>query len=755
MPNAALRPPTTVTIRLLRLLLAASLVGPAVLFVGTAWQERRVLLDEAARRAESSVEVLEQHATAALRAYELIFARVEEHVRSAPDENEAQRHAYLAAVDDELKETESLFLTDAAGRATAHSRFYPVGSIVLADRDYFRDLAPPQTSATPLIRGARFAREHPSSVSKTAHALEVKGLAVGAPNVGRFSGTLKLNIARSLTTSDGQFAGIVAISVAQEYFEAFHRQLAASRADSMVLARADGVLLARSPALGTEDLQQVLDPGNRRALLDRLTGGTTTFTSSLDGIERIAAFRKLAAYPIYVGYGLGTQAVLNAWHAHVLAYGTAAMLAALTLFGVTWLALRSAQEEVQARAHLIDEMGRREIAEQALRQSQKMEAVGQLTGGIAHDFNNLLAAVLGNLELLAKRLPDEPRLRRYVDGAMEGARRGAGLTQRMLAFARRQELKLEAVDVVALVHGMEDLLVRSLGSTIDVETCLPAQLAPALVDANQLEAALLNLAVNARDAMSKGGRIIIAGREEGSGNGPFGLAAGRYVVLSVRDTGEGMSADTLARAAEPFFTTKPVGKGTGLGLAMVHGLAAQSGGTLRIESVPGRGTCVELWLPHADGDAPANACSAQAEPALLSARACCVLLVDDDPLVLKGTAAMLEDLGHTVVETGSAHQALALLRAGAAFDLVITDQIMPSMTGVEMVAEIARMNPRLPVLLVSGFAALSEAEAGRVPRLAKPFTQSALTKAIAELVTADKENGTKRRTVPLSASERH
>ncbi len=267
---------------------------------------------------------------------------------------------------------------------------------------------------------------------------------------------------------------------------------------------------------------------------------------------------------------------------------------------------------------LTDVTGRR-AAEEALRQAQKIEAIGHLTGGVAHDFNNLLAVVIGNLDLLRKRLADaDPRQLRLLENALEGANRGAALTQRLLAFARRQDLKLEPVDVAQLVHGMSDLLQRSLGPLVRVEARFPLDLPAARADAHQLELALLNLGVNARDAMAEGGTLEIAARLE---HVPFGdggeLQGGAYVRLSLADTGCGMDADTLARATEPFYTTKGTGKGTGLGLSMVQGLAAQSGGRLALLSAPGRGTTAELWLPVAASPAAPTgsiALSARPEP---------------------------------------------------------------------------------------------------------------------------------------------
>ncbi len=717
--------------RRLRLLLLASVIVPALLFIGAALQERWLLMHEAAQRVDRTAEVLEEHTAAAFHAYELIFARIDEHLHAAPEENEAARHAYLARIDHDLKEVGSLFLVDVDGHVTAHSRFFPVPATDISDRDYFRMLAPMAREARQDLR--RDGVDEASTKGEPSIVLDRGGLAVGAPNTGRFSGNTKLNIARATIASDGGFAGAISISVSQEYFAAFQRTLSNSPRDSMALIRADGTVLTRSPALTSGQVEEARAPQNNMAVLARLGSGVSTFVSPLDHIERISSYRKLADYPIYVGYGLSTAAVLAPWHVHLAVYGVVAAIAALMLFGVTWLALRTAYDEARARTELIAEMGRREIAETTLRQSQKMDAVGQLTGGIAHDFNNLLAAVLGNLELLAKRLPADPRLRRYVEGAIEGARRGAALTQRMLAFSRRQELELEAVDLPAMVGGMAQLLVRSIGPLVRIDTRFPVQLAPAYADANQLESTLLNLVVNARDAMPKGGDIVISGREENLRLGnPLGLSAGHYVVLQVADTGEGMDAATLARATEPFFTTKEVGKGTGLGLAMVHGLAAQSGGTLRIESSPGRGTSIELWLPVAERVLDVRAAPS---PVLehTDARPYRILVVDDDPLVLTSTAAMLEDLGHHVSQASSAQEALGVLRAGQPVDVMITDQMMPGMTGLELASEASRLRPGLPILLASGFSEMSDVEAASLPRLSKPFTQATLAKAVVDL----------------------
>jgi PAS domain S-box-containing protein len=375
-----------------------------------------------------------------------------------------------------------------------------------------------------------------------------------------------------------------------------------------------------------------------------------------------------------------------------------------------------------------------EKAREALFQSQKMEAMGQLTGGIAHDFNNLLAAVLGSLELARKLVDPETRLARLLDNAARGAQRGASLTKRMLAFARHQELNLQPVDLSVLLRGMTDLLERSLGPTIGIETRLPSDLAAVVADANQLEMAVLNLAVNARDAMPDGGMLILAACMVKVSSDDEALSPGSYVCLSIIDNGSGMDEAIRLRALDPFFTTKGVGKGTGLGLSMVHGLAEQSGGRLVLKSKQGEGTTVEIWLPAASKP-PASATLAATEAATGSDRPLTILAVDDDYLVLTNMVAMLEDLGHKVFEANSGRQALTILRQPVAIDLVITDQAMPRMTGLQLISEIKSEWPDLPIVLATGYAELPPEGAG-FPRLAKPFMQHDLAAAVKSATTS-------------------
>ncbi len=374
-----------------------------------------------------------------------------------------------------------------------------------------------------------------------------------------------------------------------------------------------------------------------------------------------------------------------------------------------------------------------EAAREALYQSQKMEALGQLTGGVAHDFNNLLNAVVGSLELLRKQVTDDRQLG-LIANALKGATRGITLTQRMLAFARKQDLQVTSVNVYELVGGMTDLLSRSLGPSIELETFFPASLKPAAADPHQIELAILNLAVNARDAMPEGGKIMISARNEMVTAGSAGpLQPGEYVRLAVEDAGGGMDQETLARASEPFFTTKGIGKGTGLGLPMVLGTAAQLGGRLELESRPGLGTTAALWLPVSKQSSGSllDVAAADASPAGV-APSIRVLAVDDDALVLMNTVALLEDLGHQVVEASSGGEALRILGEDAAFDLVITDHAMPQMTGSQLIAELNRRWPQIPIILATGYAELPESLPAHVKRLGKPFWQKDLERAIAD-----------------------
>ena len=374
---------------------------------------------------------------------------------------------------------------------------------------------------------------------------------------------------------------------------------------------------------------------------------------------------------------------------------------------------------------------RQVMAEDALRQSQKMEAMGSLTGGVAHDFNNLLTPIIGSLDRLQRKRTGDEREQRLVAGALQSAEKAKTLVQRLLAFARRQPLQPVPVDVAKLICGMGELVSSTTGPQIKVVVEAAAGLPPAKADQNQLEMALLNLSVNARDAMPEGGTLRISASVETVRHGhPSKLKPGRYICVSVADTGTGMSERTLNRAVEPFFSTKGVGKGTGLGLSMAHGLAAQLGGALTIRSRIGLGTNVELWLPQS-ADMPVVPETAAESTVEQPARGT-ALLVDDEELVRASAADMLAELGYSVIEAGSAEEALRLLDGGLTIDLLVTDHLMPGMTGTELARELRARHRGTAVLIVSGYAD-TEGVAPDLPRLSKPFRQEDLAAKLAEI----------------------
>jgi CheY-like chemotaxis protein len=398
----------------------------------------------------------------------------------------------------------------------------------------------------------------------------------------------------------------------------------------------------------------------------------------------------------------------------------------------------------------------REAAEAALRQAQKLEAVGQLSAGVAHDFNNLLTAILGNLELLDMRLADE-RLRKLVQAAMRSARRGAKLNEQLLAFSRKQHLSPTSVDLNALVMDVEDMLRRTLGGTVEVTTALMPDLWPALVDPHQLELGILNLAINARDAMPLGGRVLIETRNIKASrlDKSVDLAPGDYVLVSVADTGEGMSEEVLARACEPFYTTKEPGKGSGLGLAQVYGLARQSGGGLRIKSAVGQGTRVEVYLPRslAQAEVPTEWWEGN-PPRALGGRAR-VLVVDDQEDVREVTVAHLEALGYQVIQAASGRTALDLIGGNCAgIDVLIADYAMPMMSGIELAQAVRATCPKLPIIMVTGYLATTGFDRiENATLLKKPYRMNDLGAAVESALRRRNRRGRSSSVVPLRPAE--
>jgi nitrogen-specific signal transduction histidine kinase len=387
---------------------------------------------------------------------------------------------------------------------------------------------------------------------------------------------------------------------------------------------------------------------------------------------------------------------------------------------------------------------RLKVTEEALLQSQKMEAVGQLTGGIAHDFNNLLTGIVGSLDLLQTRLNQgrTDNFARYIDAAMTSANRAAALTHRLLAFARRQPLIPKSVDANQLVVSLEDLLRRTIGETIDLAIAAADDLWFTLCDPNQLESALLNLAINARDAMPDGGKLTITtsnARIEGVTADSPALSPGDYVCIGVTDTGTGMSAEVAARAFDPFFTTKPIGQGTGLGLSMIYGFARQSDGHVTIDSKLGRGTSVRLYLPRHRGEiAPQFASAATAAEHAATGET--VLIVEDEPVVRAVIVEMLGEQGYQTLEAVDGPSGLRILRTNARIDLLVTDVGLPGMNGRQLADQARETRPGLKVLFITGYAesvAISDGflQPG-MEMITKPFDLDNLSRRIRAMVSS-------------------
>ncbi len=476
--------------------------------------------------------------------------------------------------------------------------------------------------------------------------------------------------------------------------------------------------------------QGLLDPDGR--LLDANATSLTAIDSALDDIAGLSFWET----PWFAGTPGMDETIRDA--VALVARGGVVrqeLLINLPVGGWRWFdfVLRpifSTQGDVIAIVPEALETTERRAAEEALRQSQKLEAMGQLTGGVAHDFNNLLTPIIGTLDLLSRREIGGEREQRLIGGGLQSAERAKMLVQRLLAFARRQPLQPQPVDVAALIASMSDLIASTSGPRIHIDMDIAAWLPAATAEVNQLEMALLNLAVNARDAMPEGGTLTIAAATADIIDGAVpGLAAGRYVKITVSDTGTGMDEHTRRHAIEPFFSTKGIGKGTGLGLSMVHGLASQLGGALNISSKLGLGTSIELLLPATA--ASVVPIDQPTDPADAAIGAGTVLLVDDEDPVRQTTAEMLIELGYHVIEAHSGEAAIELIDQHA-IDMIVTDHLMGGMTGTALIEHVRQTAPNLPVLVISGYADAAGIAAD-VPRLTKPFRSAELAAMLATI----------------------
>jgi signal transduction histidine kinase/ActR/RegA family two-component response regulator len=650
-----------------RPLRVACVVLPAALFGGLAWLDHGIEIARARESVANTTDAMAEHAVTVVQTIDLVLARVRDHI-AGQDWSELassrETHDFLARLKGEFPQIESVFLVGPDGINQASSRAWPLPRYDVGQREYFR-------------------------AARTASSDRVQ---ISAPFNGRMAGTRAFVISRPLFRN-GRFDGLVAVTVWPQYFETFYDTLVDDPAASAAaLVRDDGALLVRFPELPHQTTWLPVDGPLMSAVRPDRDSGVFVSRNRITGHRQLSAWRRVRDLPLIVNYSLDRSVYMASWALHSAVLAVCTLLLSSALLAAEHISRRQTERDRDALRRLVAETERRRRAEAAAQQSQKMEAIGRLTGGVAHDFNNLLTAILGSLELVLRQ-EENPRRHRLLRTAFEAAERGARLTAQMLSFSRKQEVAVQPVDANRTIRGMRDLLTRTLGPEVKLHCALQDGLSPVLADPAQLELALLNLAVNARDAMPGGGDLTI--RTE-----PACDDTGAGVAIVVADTGEGMTEDVRTRALEPFFTTKGPGRGTGLGLSMVYGFVTEVGGALAIDSAPGQGTTVRLLLREA---ASLPAAEAAPPPALAAMRPIRVLLVDDDAAVRLSTRSMLEDLGHTVQEADGGPAALAVLAEDRCFDLVLLDYAMPLMNGAQAATAITRLWPAAPLLFMTGY----------------------------------------------------
>ena len=691
-------------VRFLQLLLVLSVVGPAVVLACAGWLGWRDTYNQAVQQGARTAQILREHALKVFEAHEVIVDQIEERISNMDwaavrQSEEVQR--YLARLTRRQHLVTSIVLVGPDGKAASVSNAFPTPDIDLSDRAYFQAL-----------------KEVPV------------GTYIGDPIVGRVTGNRVMIVARARVTPDSNFDGVITVAISLDRFSDFYSSIIAVEENSVTLARADGAVLMRQPPATSASSK--LSPASGFMQAIRTGASMTRNVAEMDGIERLYSIERVGRYPVYVSYGLSLTGLRRIWLLDLLIFGAFAVTAAVALFSVSLLALRRMRNEQQLIEQWQGEVARRQLAEQTLRQSQKMEALGQLTGGVAHDFNNMLMVISGNVELLKRRVAGAGG-DRQISAIEHAAQNGEALTRKLLTFSRRRLVQSRSIELGPFMAKLDDLLKPSLPDGIELTGDIPADVWPVQADAGDLELSLVNIVLNARDAMPQGGKVTIAARNRTlqADNPETDHLAGEFVALSVRDNGPGIAPEHLSRVFEPFFTTKEVGRGTGLGLSQVYGFAKQNGGAVTIESTPDSGTTVTLFLPRAERFlAESGAGEARLKPGSK------VLLVEDNNDVAEAAAAMLESIGCMVKRVTAAEPALELLGSGETFDLVFTDIVMPGgMDGVQLARTLRTRYPSLTVLLATGYSNAAQKAVGEgFPILLKPYQLGALEHAIAEAV---------------------
>jgi two-component system NtrC family sensor kinase len=687
------------SLRLLQWMMAASLALPVALFAFASAVSYVSTRDTADRQIERALDVAHEHALKVFETIDRSLSEINEIIRDLSDADirsrEPRLHVRLQRLVDSLQQMKSVWIFDAQGRGLVNSLISPAPVIDFSDRDYFK-----------------------------VHLARDTGIFIGDALTPRapYQGQAFFSVSRRRQSDDGGFTGVIQASVLPEYFENFYARIGRDPGSFFALGLANGTVLARFPH-GEREIDR--DSPAEQPTVANPTAALVTVTSPADGIERRLGYQRLAQYPVYVSAGLETSAIRARWLATMGSYLIFGLPATALLFLILSLALRRTR-----RLYL--ESAKRMDAEEALKHGQRLEALGQLTGGVAHDFNNLLTVIRASVDLLRRPdLPEERRLR-YVEAISDTAHRAAKLTAQLLAFARRQTLKPEAFDVGQCVQTLRGMIGTLTGSPIEIITHLPDRPCFINADAGQFETALINIAVNARDAMGGEGRLTITVRAVAELPGPAahpGSPHG-YVAVSVEDTGVGIPQDQIGRIFEPFYTTKEVGQGTGLGLSQVFGFAKQSGGEVIVASEIGKGSTFTLYLPRISASERVRPMPADDAPAI-GGHGMSVLVVEDNIKVGTFAADALTELGYVTTLVSSAMDALAELNKDAGrFDVVFSDVVMPGMSGIDLAKEIRR-HFDLPVVLTSGYSQmLSEHGSDGFELLQKPYSIEQLSRVL-------------------------
>ncbi|MGH6727924.1 MAG: ATP-binding protein [Pseudolabrys sp.] len=696
-------------IRFLKLMMVASIVLPVVLFAFAAWVSYRNFERVADERINRSLDILNEHALKVLQTIERTFAEIDEIVRGMSDDdirmNEEPLHDRLRRIVDALPQLQGIAIMDRTGHPLVSANLFPVPrDLDLSDRDFFKVQA----------------NGKPGTYVSSVHKPRMRGL-----------DSYFFALSQRRQSDDGKFNGTISVAVLPSYFEEFYAKMGNDEGSYFGMARADGGFLARYPI--PKDRLVKLDERSklREGIALGLDRWIYTVDSQFDHIDRRIGYRKLTGFPVYVLAGEEKSAIARDWLAYMSGHLIFGLPATAFLYAGLGLALRRTKR-------LYDEADLREAAEGALRQSQRLEAIGQLTGGVAHDFNNLLMIISGSVQRLRNELTDN-KYARVLDMIATATQRGESLTRQLLTYSRQQTLTPQVIDLSQRLPLLRDLLTRSLRADIVIKVDVPDGVCACRVDPGEFELAILNLAVNAKDAMPVGGTLSIRVKPVTlKGEATEEGLSGEFAAIRVADTGQGIPPDVLTRVFEPFFTTKEVGKGTGLGLSQVYGFARQSGGTATITSAEGRGTAITIYLPRSHE--PLHAPSVPSPAEAPSEPAGTVLLVEDNDDVAEVGAGYFRQLGYRVRSVAHVQAALAALRLDGEVDLVFSDILMPGgKNGLDLAREIATHYPIIPVLLTTGYSASAQdAVRQGVIVLQKPYDLESLRRNIREAMASAK-----------------